>query len=359
MKKAWIALENGLVLQGNAVGADGESGGDLVFNTAMSGYHEILTDPSYAGQVVIMTYPLIGNYGVADEDSESARGWAEAFVMREMSAVASNHRANATLVDWLKRNKIVAIDGVDTRKLTRTVRTGGSQRCIVSTIDGDAKSLLSKAGVSCKEPYSWSKAYEASYPELLPQVTAKKRLRCVAYDFGAKRNILRSLVHCGFDVTVVPTHTPASDVLGMDADCIFLSNGPGDPAAVQPAIEAVAALVGKKPVFGICLGHQILSIVFGAKTKKMPFGHHGANHPVRDLVTGKVEITSQNHSYAVEIESLPKDVELSHVNLNDHTVEGMRHKKLPVFSVQYHPEAAPGPLDSSHLFMRFRELVAR
>jgi len=370
MKKAWIALENGLVLQGNAVGAEGEAGGDLVFNTAMSGYHEILTDPSYAGQVVIMTYPLIGNYGVADVDAESARGWAEAFVMREMSAVASNHRANATLVDWLKRNRIVAIDGVDTRKLTRTVRTGGSQRCVVSTLDGDAKSLVSKArampstderdltvGVTCKEPYTWSQAYEKSYPEIIPAVAGKKRLRCVAYDFGAKRNILRSLVHCGFDVTIVPSHTKASDVLGMDAECVFLSNGPGDPAAVAPAIAAVSDLVGKKPVFGICLGHQILSIVFGAKTRKMPFGHHGANHPVRDLVTGKVEITSQNHSYAVEIETLPKDVELSHVNLNDHTVEGMRHKKLPVFSVQYHPEAAPGPLDSSHLFMRFRELV--
>jgi len=370
MKKAWIALENGLVLQGNAVGADGESGGDLVFNTAMSGYHEILTDPSYAGQVVIMTYPLIGNYGVADEDAESARGWAEAFVMREMSAVASNHRANATLVDWLKRNKIVAIDGVDTRRLTRQVRTGGSLRCVVSTIDGDPQSLLAKArampstderdltvGVTCKEPYAWSKAYDESYPELMPAVPGKKRLRCVAYDFGAKRNILRSLVHCGFDVTVVPSHTKASDVLGLDAQCVFLSNGPGDPAAVQPAIHAISDLVSKKPVFGICLGHQILSIVFGAKTKKMPFGHHGANHPVRDLTTGKVEITSQNHSYAVEIEGLPKDIELTHVNLNDHTVEGVRHKKLPVFSVQYHPEAAPGPLDSAHLFMRFRESV--
>ncbi|MBK7642212.1 MAG: glutamine-hydrolyzing carbamoyl-phosphate synthase small subunit [Planctomycetes bacterium] len=371
MKKAWIALENGLVMQGNAVGAEGESGGDLVFNTAMSGYHEILTDPSYAGQVVIMTYPLIGNYGVADEDSESARGWAEAFVMREMSAVASNHRATATLVDWLKRQKIVAIDGIDTRKLTRTVRTGGSLRCVVSTIDGDTKSLVEKArtmpstderdltvGVSCKKPYVWTKAYDESYPDIVPVSSSGKRLRCVAYDFGAKHNILRSLVHCGFDVTVVPNHTKASDVLGMDADCVFLSNGPGDPAAVTPAIHAVADLVGKKPIFGICLGHQILSIVMGAKTKKMPFGHHGANHPVRDITTGKVEITSQNHSYAVEIETLPKDVELTHINLNDQTVEGMRHKKLPVFSVQYHPEAAPGPLDSSHLFMRFRELVA-
>ena len=370
MKKAWIALENGLVMQGNAVGSEGEAGGDLVFNTAMSGYHEILTDPSYAGQVVIMTYPLIGNYGVAEEDAESSRGWAEAFVMREMSAVASNHRANATLVDWLKRNKIVAIDGIDTRKLTRVVRNGGSLRCVVSTLDGDPKTLVEKArgmpstderdltvGVSCREPYSWKQGYDESYPEIVPLVSEKKRVRCVAYDFGAKRNILRSLVHCGFDVTVVPNHTKASDVLGMDAECVFLSNGPGDPAAVTPAIQAVSELVGKKPIFGICLGHQILSIVMGAKTKKMPFGHHGANHPVRDLTTGKVEITSQNHSYAVEIETLPKDVELTHVNLNDHTVEGMRHKKLPVFSVQYHPEAAPGPLDSAHLFMRFRELV--
>ena len=209
--------------------------------------------------------------------------------------------------------------------------------------------------MTCKERYSWSKAYEESYPDIIPAVSGKKRLRCVAYDFGAKRNILRSLVHCGFDVTVVPAHTKASDVLGMDAECVFLSNGPGDPAAVA-GHEAVRP-VGKKPVFGICLGHQILSIVFGAKTKKMPFGHHGANHPVRDLVTGKVEITSQNHSYAVEIDSLPKDVELSHVNLNDHTVEGMRHKKLPVFSVQYDPEAAPGPLDSSHLMALPRFLV--
>jgi carbamoyl-phosphate synthase small subunit len=369
-RPAWLALENGLVLQGRSVGAAGEAGGDLVFNTAMSGYHEILTDPSYVGQVVMMTYPLIGNYGVAEEDAESARPWAEAFVMREMSRVPSNHRASSSLPEWLARNEVVAIEGLDTRKLTRLVRTEGSLRCVVSTVDSNPKSLVAKAratpatdgrdltpSVTCKEPYTWTRDYDASYPEWIPADASKRRVRCVAYDFGAKRNILRSLVHCGFDVTVVPAGTSASDVVGMDAEAVFLSNGPGDPAAVKPAIDALSDLVGKKPIFGICLGHQILSIVLGAKTHKMLFGHHGANQPVRDLTTGRVEITSQNHSFAVDPASLPSNLELTHVNLNDHTVEGMRHKKLPVFSVQYHPEAAPGPLDSSHLFQRFRELV--
>lgn len=369
-KEAYLALENGTVLKGWSAGADGERGGDLVFNTAMTGYHEILTDPSYAGQVVIMTYPLMGNYGVAEEDAESGRAWAEAFVMREMSAIPSNFRATMSLSDWLKKQKVVAIEGVDTRQLTKLVRTEGSLRCVVSTVDSNRESLVNKArnapatdhrdltvGVTCAKPYRWSDAYEASYPNFLPGVNGGKRFRCVAYDFGAKRNILRSLVHCGFDVTVVPANTKASDALGMDPDCIFLSNGPGDPAAVKPAIEAMDALVGKKPIFGICLGHQILSIVLGAKTSKMKYGHHGANHPVRDMLTGKVEITSQNHSYAVDPKTLPSHLELTHVNLNDMSVEGMRHKKAPVFSVQYHPEAAPGPLDSAHLFHRFRELV--
>jgi carbamoyl-phosphate synthase small subunit len=369
-KPAWLALENGWVLEGTSVGAPGEAGGDLVFNTAMSGYHEILTDPSYAGQTVIMTYPLIGNYGVAEEDAESGRAWAEAFVMREMSRISSNHRSGGTLTDWLVEQGVVAIEGVDTRRLTRLVRTAGSMRCVVSTTDGNEKSLVAKArntpstdgrdlttGVTCKEPYAWSQEYDASYPQWVAKPNGGKRLRVVAYDFGAKRNILRSLVHCGFDVTVVPAATSASDVLGMDAEAVFLSNGPGDPAAVKPAIDAMADLVGKKPIFGICLGHQILSIVLGAKTHKMKFGHHGANQPVRDITTGRVEITSQNHSYAVDPTTLPSSLELTHVNLNDQTVEGMRHKKLPVFSVQYHPEAAPGPLDSSHLFNRFREMV--
>ncbi|MDZ4771729.1 MAG: glutamine-hydrolyzing carbamoyl-phosphate synthase small subunit [Planctomycetota bacterium] len=367
--KAWLALENGLVVEGRSAGARGEAGGDLVFNTAMTGYHEILTDPSYAGQVVIMTYPLIGNYGVPEEDAESGRAWAEAFVIREMSTIASNFRSRMTLAEYLVKQNIVAIEGVDTRRLTRIVREEGSMRVWVSTTDSNPESLVKKArsapqtdgrdlttGVTCSTPYAWVEGYDASYPDLIASNAGERKIRCVAYDFGAKRNILRSLVHCGFDVTVVPAGTSADDVLGLDAEAIFLSNGPGDPAAVKPAIVAMDKLVGRKPIFGICLGHQILSIVLGAKTHKMPFGHHGANHPVRDMTTGRVEITSQNHSYAVDPKSMSSDLELTHVNLNDMTVEGMRHKKAPVFSVQYHPEAAPGPLDSAHLFTRFREL---
>ncbi len=368
--RAWIGIENGVVLEGRAVGAHGEATGDLVFNTAMSGYQEILTDPSYCGQVVIMTYPLIGNYGVVAEDDESERGWAEAFIMKEMASRHSNHRADSSLGDWLRAQGIVAIDGVDTRRLTRMTREQGSLRCVVSTTDGDADSLVAKARaaastdgrdlasvVTCKEPYEWSADYEASYPTEIPAVTGE-RFRCVAIDLGAKRNILRSLHHCGFDTTVVPAGTSADAILAMEPQALFLSNGPGDPAAVTGTIETVRALVGKLPIFGICLGHQILSIVLGAKTEKMPFGHHGANHPVRDLLTGRIEITSQNHSFAVVEDTLPDHLELTHMNLNDRTVEGMRHRELPIFSVQYHPEAAPGPLDSSHLFMRFYELVS-
>ncbi|MEE8147865.1 MAG: glutamine-hydrolyzing carbamoyl-phosphate synthase small subunit [Longimicrobiales bacterium] len=367
--RAWLALENGQVLEGRSIGSEGEQGGDLVFNTAMSGYHEILTDPSYAGQVVLMTYPLIGNYGVAEEDAESARAWPEAFVVKELSSIPSSHRSDLSLGTWLSREGVVGIQGVDTRRLTRMVREEGSLRCVVSTTDGLPDSLVTKAQamrstdgrdlaavVSCTEPYTWTEPYPASYPRLIPS-SKGKRLRCVAYDFGAKRNILRSLVHCGFDVTVVPAHTPASDVLGMDPEAVFMSNGPGDPSAVGPAIDAVSDLVDRVPIFGICLGHQILSIVLGAKTSKMPFGHHGANHPVRDLLTERVEITSQNHSFAVDQESLPEHLELTHINLNDQTVEGMRHTKAKCFSVQYHPEAAPGPLDAAHLFHRFREMV--
>jgi carbamoyl-phosphate synthase small subunit len=367
--KAWLALESGDVFEGRSVGAAGEKGGDLVFNTAMSGYHEILTDPSYAGQVVLMTYTMIGNYGVAEEDAESDRGWAEAFVIRELSAIPSSHRSDKPLDQWLKEQNIVTIEGVDTRAITRIVREKGSLRCIISTTDSNHESLVAKARgqaatdgqdlaktVSCDEPYPWTEGYPPSYPFLVQEAPDPK-LRVVAYDFGAKRNILRSLVHSGFDVTVVPAHTPAAEVLAMKPDGVFLSNGPGDPAAVTPAIEAVGGLVGKVPIFGICLGHQILSIVLGAKTFKMPFGHHGANHPVRDNTTGRVEITSQNHSYAVELDSMPETLEVTHVNLNDQTCAGMRHKTEPIFSVQYHPEAAPGPLDSGHLFARFREMV--
>jgi carbamoyl-phosphate synthase small subunit len=337
----------------------------------MTGYQEILTDPSYFGQVVVMTYPLIGNYGVADEDDESDRAWAEAFVIKEMSSIQSSRRANSDLPSWLKQRGVVAISGVDTRRLTKMVREHGSLRSVVSTVDSDPASLVEKAKrapatdgrdltgeVTCKAAYNWTDAYQDSYPTL-ENAAQGRRIRCVAYDFGAKRNIMRSLVHSGFDVTVVPARTTADEVLGMDPEAIFLSNGPGDPAAVLPAIAALDKLIDKRPIFGICLGHQILSIVMGAKTRKMPFGHHGANHPVRDRITGRVEITSQNHSFEVDRDSLPNNVEETHTNLNDGTVEGMRHTKLPVMSVQYHPEAAPGPIDSAHLFTRFRELVLR
>lgn len=369
--KAWIGIENGVVLEGRSIGATGEAQGDLVFNTAMTGYQEILTDPSYCGQVVIMTYPLIGNYGVADEDCESSRGWAEAFIMKEMASLHSNHRADASLGDWLKQQGVVAIDGLDTRRLTKMTREEGSLRCIVSTTDSDPESLVKKAKaaqstdgrdlasvVSCDAPYKWQGGYDGSYPTEIPEQSGT-RFRCVAIDLGAKRNILRSLHHCGFDTTVVPAPSSVEDVLSHDPQAIFLSNGPGDPAAVSKTIETVGQLVGKLPIFGICLGHQILSIVLGAQTEKMPFGHHGANHPVKDLITDKIEITSQNHSFAVLQASLPSHLELTHLNLNDDTVEGMRHRELPIFSVQYHPESAPGPLDSSHLFNRFYDLVAK
>jgi carbamoyl-phosphate synthase small subunit len=368
---ALLALADGRVFRGEALGARGEAHGEVVFNTAMTGYQEILTDPSYYGQIVAMTYPLIGNYGVAHEDDESGKAWAEAFVIKEMSSIPSSRRANLSLPEWLKQKGVVAIEGVDTRRVTKYLRVEGCLRGVVSTIDSDPQSLIAKARsapptdgrdlaseVSCKEPYTWDAGYDASYPTLI-EARPKNRLRCVAYDFGAKRNIMRSLVHCGFDVTVVPSGTKASDVLGLDPQAIFLSNGPGDPAAVTAAITTISDLVDKKPIFGICLGHQILSIVLGAKTFKLPFGHHGANHPVRDITTGRVEITSQNHSFAVDPKSMGKDLELTHINLNDQTVEGFRHRKLPVFCVQYHPEAAPGPLDSAHLFQRFREMVAR
>jgi len=366
---AYLATESGLFLAGTSAGAAGERGGDLVFNTAMSGYHEVLTDPSYAGQVVVMTYPLIGNYGVVDEDAESPRAWPEAFVMRELAPRHSNHRADSDLGGWLVERGVVAIEGVDTRRITKHVREHGSVRCIVSTLDGDRDSLIAKARavastdgrdlastVCTQELYHWTADFDASYPALAASARGPRR-RVVAYDYGIKRNILKSLVHAGFDVTVVPAWTPADDVLALEPDGVFLSNGPGDPAAVTCAIDAVSDLVGKRPIFGICLGHQILSIVLGAKTAKMPFGHHGSNHPVRDLDTGRVEITAQNHSFAVDAATLPAGVELTHVNLNDGTVEGMRHARHGISSVQYHPEAAPGPLDSAHLFRRFADAL--
>ena len=368
-RPAWLALENGAVFKGRAIGADGESSGDLVFNTAMTGYQEILTDPSYAGQGVVLTYPLIGNYGIADEDMESSRPWAEALVIKELTSITSNHRATESLADWLTRRGVVAMEGIDTRKLTKMIREEGSLRFVISTKDFDEASLIAKAKaaistdgrdlageVTCAESYVWDAQYDESFPATT-DAWQGDRLKCVAYDFGAKRNILRSLVHSGFDVTVVPATTPAADVLAMKPDGVFLSNGPGDPAACTYAVDAAKELVGKTPVFGICLGHQILSLALGAKTKKMAFGHHGANHPVRDETTGRIEITSQNHSYVVDETTLPDDMVATHWNLNDMSLAGMKHTAHPVFSVQYHPEAAPGPSDSSHLFSRFREMI--
>lgn len=364
---ALLVLEDGLVFRGRACGAAGERVGELVFNTAMTGYQEILTDPSYRGQIVVMTYPHIGNYGTAPEDDESRGAFLEALVVRDMCHRPSNYRSREPLPAYLTRMGVVAIEGIDTRELTRRIRDG-VVKGIVSTIDLEERSLLEKvrrapsldgvdlaSTVSCEAAYAWSEGFVRL--DGAPPRSHAKRYRVTAFDFGVKRNILRSLVESGFDVTVVPARASVETVLSTRPEGVFLSNGPGDPAAVRSVFPVVKALAEKRiPIFGICLGHQILGHVFGATTRKMPFGHHGANHPVQDLLTGKVEITSQNHSYEVVADSVPS-LEVTHRNLNDGSIEGMRHRDLPVFSVQYHPEAAPGPQDSQYLFGRFRELL--
>jgi carbamoyl-phosphate synthase small subunit len=369
-------LEDGLVLAGTGFGSDADSIGELVFNTSMIGYQEILTDPSYRGQTVLLTQPHIGNYGVNSEDEESAKLWLSGFVVREACNRASNSRSGAELSDYLQQHGVPGIDGVDTRMLTRRVRDHGEQRVLITrdmkSSEAELVERVKKAPrvadvdhvlkVTTEQTYTWDKGYESPFSPPAPsrptEAAARgKRPHIVAYDFGAKRNILRSLYACGLDVTVVPAQTPAEAVLERKPDGVFLSYGPGDPAICRYGIEASRILVKKVPVFGICLGHQILSHVFGGKTYKMKFGHHGGNQPVIDLSTGKVEITSQNHSYAVDPKSLPDSVEVTHKNLNDDTVEGLRHVELPVFSVQYHPEAAPGPHDALYLFRRFVELL--
>lgn len=370
---ARLVLENGLVFEGESFGAASESFGEAVFNTSLSGYQEVITDPSYRGQIVAMTNPLIGNYGVNEEDLESARPQVAGFVVREYSPWHSNHRATSNLGAWLRRFGIPAIEGIDTRMLTRVIRTAGAMRAVLSTTGASVDELLAKVRsspamtgldlareVTCAEPYSWDEVDATPYALAVPDgAAATHRPHVVVYDFGVKRNILRRLRAYGCRLTVVPASQPAADVLGMNPDGIFLSNGPGDPEAVRYGIAAIREFLGKKPVFGICLGHQLLALALGGRTFKLKFGHRGANHPVKNLLTGEIEITSQNHGFAVDPDSLdPADVEITHVNLNDGTNEGLRHRHLPVFSVQYHPEASPGPHDSDYLFRAFARTLA-
>ena len=368
--KAVLALADGRIFTGKAFGASGETTGEVVFNTAMSGYQEVLTDPSYKGQMVTMTYTQIGNTGINPEDVESAQLYLSGFIVREYMDCYSNWRATMSLDAYLKENGIVGIQGIDTRALTRHLRDKGAQNGIISTVDFDAESLVRKArgipsmsgldlatGVSCQAPYHWTEGLwdlESGYPQVERKDLTYK---VVAYDFGIKMNILRCLVSAGCDVTVVPATFPAASALAMEPDGIFLSNGPGDPEPMKEVIENIKAFVGKKPIFGICLGHQLLGLALGGRTVKLKFGNHGSNLPVMDIATGKVEITAQNHGFSVDILSLSQVGELAHENLNDQTVEGMRHKSLPIFSVQHHPEASPGPHDSHYLFERFVGLM--
>lgn len=370
--KAILALADGKVFEGKAFGAIGEVTGEVVFNTSMTGYQEILTDPSYCGEIVTMTYPQIGNYGINPEDVESCKPFLSAFVVKESCPFPSNFRSEMSLDAYLKEQGIVGIEGIDTRALVRHIRTKGAQPGIVSSIDIDIDSLLEKAQkapsligrdlvkeVTCDASYRWSqgvwelgRGYADRSGEPLPY-------KVVAYDFGIKRNILRNLVSSGCDVTVVPATTPAEEVLKMNPDGIFLSNGPGDPEPISYAQETIRQLLGKVPIFGICLGHQLLSIALGGRTYKLKFGHRGGNQPVLDHQRQQVEITSQNHGFAVDAESLAQQVKVTHLNLNDNTVEGIQHAELPAFSVQYHPEASPGPHDAQYLFARFIEMMTK
>lgn len=352
---AILLLEDGTVFKGRSFGAEGEAVGEVVFNTSMTGYQEILTDPSYAGQMVTMTYPLIGNYGINSEDDESEQLWLEGFIVKEYSPKPSNWRSEACLDARLKQSGIIAIEQIDTRALTRKIRSQGAMKGMISTKPTDTASLLSSlkkvpplvgqdlvSKVTCTKPYVWRGSEKAS-----------KRFHVVVYDFGVKHNILNMLSELDCRVTVVPANTETETVLQMNPDGILLSNGPGDPEAVPYAIAQAKTLLGKKPLFGICLGHQILSLALGALCSKMKFGHHGGNQPVMDLATKRVQITAQNHGFAIDFSGLENEIEVSHINLNDQTVEGMRHKTLSVSSVQYHPEASPGPHDAAFFFKDF------
>jgi carbamoyl-phosphate synthase small subunit len=366
---AKLALEDGTVYTGRAFGAPGETFGEVVFNTSMTGYQEVVTDPSYKGQIVTMTYPLIGNYGINLEDQESAKPQLDGFVVRELSRFPSNFRSRGTLDSYLAENNIPGVEGIDTRALVRRLRVRGTMTGVLSTTDLDDASLVQKARtrpsivgrdlvreVVPPRPFTWNDG--ATHPlcaEILPARPATHHV--VAMDFGMKWNILRCLTRVGCRVTVVPGTSSAEQVLEHRPDGIFLSNGPGDPEPLDYAVGTIRALVGKKPIFGICLGHQLLGLALGAKTFKLKFGHRGANQPVLNQRTNKVEITTQNHGFAVGLDTLPADLEPTHVNLNDSTLEGMRHRRYPLFSVQYHPEASAGPHDSTYLFEEFRNLM--
>ena len=355
------------------MGAEGEAGGEVVFNTAMTGYQEVLTDPSYRGQMVAMTYPLIGNTGVNEEDVESRRPWVAGFIVRQAAQRCSSWRATRSLHEYLAENGVVAIEGIDTRRLVGHIRDRGCQMGVISTTEPEVEALAARARaldpiegrdlaaeVTCPEPYAWREGVwgiEGGFGEV-----PEPRFRVAALDLGVKRNILRLLADAGCSVRVYPASATAADLLGDDPDGLFLSNGPGDPEAVAGAVATVRRLIGERPLFGICLGHQITGLALGGRIVKLPFGHHGANHPVMDLATRRVEITSQNHNFAVDPDSIRdagEAVEVSHVNLNDQTCEGLVHRELPLFTVQYHPEASPGPHDARYLFGRFTEMMER
>ena len=367
--KALVALEDGTVFEGESFTGPGESAGEIVFNTGMTGYQEILTDPSYKGQIVTMTYPLIGNYGINSEDMESARIQPEAFLVKEYNRIPSNFRSTASLADFLRQYGVLGVEGIDTRALTRHIRQAGAMKGVVSTETLDPDELVRKAKdslglvgrdlvreVACREPYGWTAAGPSAGTDF--STAGPGRFKVVAIDYGLKYNQLRILADKGCAIQIVPAGTGSDTILAMKPDGIFLSNGPGDPAGIPGVVETVRELLGKKPVFGICLGHQILGLAYGGTTYKLKFGHRGSNQPVKDLQTGHIEITSQNHGFCVDLDSLdPSAVELTHVNLNDGSLEGMKHKKFPAFSVQYHPENAPGPHDSLYLFDRFIEMM--
>ncbi len=374
--KSILALEDGMIFTGRSFTGHGESVGEVVFNTSMSGYQEILTDPSYCGQMVTMTYPLIGNYGVNDEDVESGRIHVKALLVKEYQEYPSNWRSQRSLADYLKADNIPGLEGIDTRALTRHIRLKGAMKAALSTLDLDPDSLVEKARqspdmagqdlvgeVTCEEPMLWESGHPVRLDGELdrfqwPAINGKWRV--AAIDYGVKYNIVRSLEKRGCTILLLPGDVKSETIDKLEPHGLFLSNGPGDPAAVTYAVDTIRTQIGKRPIFGICLGHQLVGLALGGKTFKLKFGHRGANQPVKDLLTGKVEITSQNHGFCVDMESLKdSDVELSHINLNDGTLEGLIHKKLPLFSVQYHPEASPGPHDATYLFDRFIEMIRK